>query len=253
MLDTPPDPRPLDERYARAYVEVLLPVERADVFLAQRFEEGKRWRSVLDRAGAGDGLVLDIGAGSGAVALANAAGGRRVVTLDSVWNESARLSHLRAGATFRHVIGEAERLPFRDEAFEAIVCLETVEHFADAKAAGREASRVLRRNGQIVLITPARLAWIFRPDPHFHIRFLLLFPPRLQRAIAARRGFGQPHHFVDRIYTSARQVARLFPGTKIERVLTRSRMPKRWFWDALLLRKEIRNQKENQKPEEGSG
>lgn len=237
VLDAPAPDVPLDATYARAYADALLDVERSDIFLAARYEEGKRWRAVLDRVGVGNGLVLDIGSGTGAVALANAAGGRRVVTLDFVWNESARLAHRRAGAMYRHVIADAAALPFRDDAFEALVCLETVEHFPDAAAAGRESSRVLRGGGQIVLITPARLAWIFRPDPHFQIRFLLLFPPRWQRRIAARRGFDQPYHFVDRIYSTSKQIEALYPGCSIERVMTRSRLPKRLFWDALVLRK----------------
>lgn len=237
VLDPPPQELTRDSAYERAYSAALLPSQREDAFLEARYREGKRWRAVLDRVGVGAGPVLDIGSGTGAVALANAAGGRRVFTADFVWNEPARLAHAAAGALYRHVIADAARLPFRDESFEAITCLESVEHFRDAAAVGRESSRVLRPGGRIVLITPARLAWIFRPDPHFQIRFLLLFPPRLQRLIAARRGFDQPHHFVDRIYTSTRQIEALYPGCSIERVMTRSRLPKRFFWDALLLRK----------------
>ncbi|HVR41705.1 MAG TPA: class I SAM-dependent methyltransferase, partial [Thermoanaerobaculia bacterium] len=202
-----------------------------------RYEEGRRWRGVLERAGVGHGPVLDLGAGSGAVALANAAADRRFVTLDFLWNETARLSHRRAGATFRHVIGDAAHLPFRDGVFEAIVSLETVEHLPDAATAGRETSRVLRNGGCIVLTTPPRLRWLLRGDPHFGIRLLLLFPPSIQRRIAARRGFDQAHHFVDRIYTSVAQLARLFPDCRVERVLARTRLPKRWFFDAVILRK----------------
>ncbi|HWW59953.1 MAG TPA: class I SAM-dependent methyltransferase [Thermoanaerobaculia bacterium] len=236
-LDPPVVDQPLDSPYANAYASALTLEERADAFASARFEEGRRWRGVLDRAAVGTGPVLDLGAGSGAVALANAAGGRRFVTLDFLWNETARIAHERAGAPFRHVIGDAAHLPFRDGAFEAIVSLETVEHLPDVIAAGRETSRVLRDGGCIVMTTPPRLRWLLRGDPHFGIRFLLLFPPRIQRSIAARRGFDQPHHYVDRIYASVPQLARLFPRCRIERIMNRTRLPGRWFFDAVLLRK----------------
>lgn len=237
-LDPPVVERPLDLAYAKAYTSAMTPDEREDAFASARFEEGRRWCGVLDRAGVGDGPVLDLGAGSGAVALANAAGGRRFVTLDFLWNETARIAHARAGAMFRHVIGDAARLPFHDDAFEAIVSLETVEHLPDAVTAGRETVRVLRASGCVVLTTPPRLRWMLRGDPHFGIRFLLLFPPRLQRWLAARRGFDQPHHHVDRIYTSVPQLARLFPGCRIERIMNRTRWPGRWFFDAVMFRKQ---------------
>ncbi len=237
VLDAPVPEVPRDRSYEMAYADALPPPWREDAFLTARYAEGKRWRAVLDRIGVGGGPVLDIGAGTGAVALANAAAGRRMFTVDFVWNETARLAHAAAGAVFRHVIADANHLPFRDQSFEAIVCLEAIEHFSDAAAAGEESSRVLQSGGRLLLITPSRLAWVLRPDPHFGIRFLLLFPPPLQQWIAARRGFDQPHHFVDRIYTSARQIERLYPGCSIERVMTRSRLPKRFFWDAIVLRR----------------
>ena len=237
-LDAPVVPLPRDAAFEQAYAESLLPFESSDPFLAARYREGARWRQVLDRAGVRESRVLDIGSGSGAVGMAIGAGSNRAFTTDFIWNETARVAHRRAAAPYRHVIADAAALPFRDGAFDAVVCLEAIEHFPDAPAAGAEASRVLRGGGAIVLITPARLAWLFRPDPHFAIRGLLIFPPAIQRAIAARRGFGQPHHFVDRIYTSSKQLERLFPRCRVARTMTRARLPKRFFWDALLLRKD---------------
>jgi SAM-dependent methyltransferase len=191
----------------------------------------------MEKAEATKGIVLDLGSGSGGVTLALAAGGYRVVSVDYGWSETGRLAHKRSGVRYRHVVADAAHLPFRTAAFGSIICIDTIEHFPNAPAAGREASRVLRSEGQIVMTTPARLGWIFRRDPHFNIRFLLLFPPAIQRRIAARRGFGAPHHFVDQIYTDARTLERLFPGCRITRTLKRSRLPARWFWEALILRK----------------
>jgi SAM-dependent methyltransferase len=236
-IDDPPARVPFDDRYAAAYASALRPAESADVFVAARYEEGRRWRALLDRAGVDGGPVLDVGSGSGAVGLAVSAGGRVVVSTDVLWNETARLAHRTAGAKYRHVIADAAALPFRDGSFAAVLCLETIEHFPNRDASGAEVSRTLRDGGLLLVITPPRLRFLLRGDPHFGIRGLLVFPASLQRAIAARRGFAGPHHFVDRIYTSVAQIARVFPRCRIERVLSRSRMPKRWFWDAVVLRK----------------
>jgi SAM-dependent methyltransferase len=236
-LDAPIQPTPLDPLYHEAYLSSLNAAERSDAFAAARYDDARRWRGVLDRAGVSDGLVLDLASGSGGGALALAAGGRRIVTIDCLWNETARSAYRRCGASYRHVIGDAAALPFRDASFAAVACLDSFEHFARPGAAAAEASRVVRSGGRIFIETPARLAWLFRRDPHFGIRFLLLLPSAAQRRVAAWRGFDQPHHYVDRIYTSAARLEQLFPACRIERTLTRSRLPRRWFWDALILRK----------------
>jgi len=228
ILDSPPAPLPEDAEIEAHYQSLI---DRSDSFREARYREGIRWRGVLRHFVDSPARVLDLGAGDGAIELALNAGHFRTTSVDREWNTVAP----RLGV--RRVIADAAFLPFRDATFDAVICLETIEHFTNARAACAEGSRVLRDEGRVVLITPSRLAWIFRRDPHFGIRFLLMLPSAMQRRIAARRGFDQPHHFVDRIYTSAASIAKLFPHCEIEHTMTRSRLPKRWFWDALVLRK----------------
>lgn len=218
---------------------------REAAFLGARYREGMRWRSVLRRLLAGPCppvgaryRVLDVGGGNGAVELALAADpGLVPVSVDRLWNASAGAVHRRAETPFRRVVAEAHRLPFRPAAFDAVLSLETVEHLERPKEAGREAVRVLRPGAPILLTTPPRLRYALRPDPHFGLRGLALLPAGWQRSRAARHGFTGPHHYVHRLYGSAAQVARLFPGSRLGRVLSRSRAPGRWFWDALVLTK----------------
>jgi|SRR6185369_10789396 len=231
VLDAAPVLLPADAAIETRYQSLI---DRNDAFREARYREGIRWRGVLRHFVAPPARVLDLGAGDGAIELALNTGGYLTTSVDREWNTVAP----RLGV--RRVIADAGALPFRDTTFDAVVCLETIEHFTDARSACAEGGRVLREGGRVVLITPPRLAWIFRRDPHFGIRFLLMLPSSMQRRVAARRGFDQPHHFVDRIYTSAAAIAKLFPRCRIEQTMRRSRLPKRWFWEALVLRKSVR-------------
>jgi SAM-dependent methyltransferase len=240
ILDAAAGLVPGDEENETRYQALI---DRDDSFREARYREGRRWRGVLHHFVAPPARVLDLGAGDGAIELALNAGQYVTTSVDREWNTVAP----RLGV--RRVIADAGALPFREATFDALICLETIEHFTDARAACAEGARVLREGGRVVLITPPRLRWIFRPDPHFGIRFLLMLPSSMQRRIAARRGFDQPHHFVDRIYTSATSIAKLFPGCRIEHTMMRSRLPKRWFWEAIVLRKQ-KPEAANQKPED---
>lgn len=251
LLDAELCSYPADAGFARAYEREVTtaaggPGEAA--FLEARFREGVRWREVLLRLLAeqestprarGRHRVLDLGAGNGAIELALAACPDLLpVSVDRLWNDEARRIHRRASVPFRRVVAEATALPFRDAAFDAALSLETLEHLAEPVTAGRETVRVLRSGAPILLTTPPRWRYALRPDPHFGLRGLALRSLEAQRRIAARHGFDGPHHYVDRLYGSTRQIARLFPGFQVVRVLTRSRAPRKWLWDALVLRSE---------------
>lgn len=251
LLDAEPRSYPADTAFARAYEREVKtaaggPGEAA--FLEARFREGVRWREVLLRLLAeqerspparGRHRVLDLGAGNGAIELALAASPDLLpFSVDRLWNEEARRIHRRADMPFRRIVAEAPALPFRDAAFDAALSLETLEHLAEPATAGREAARVLWSGAPILLTTPSRWRYALRPDPHFGLRGLALRSPEGQRRTAARHGFDGPHHYVHRLYGSTRQIARLFPGFRVVRVLTRSRAPRKWLWDALVLRRE---------------
>jgi SAM-dependent methyltransferase len=225
LLDAELTVLPRDEANARAYREYE---PDSDPFVAARYDEGRRWRHVL--AAYTTGRVLDVGAGNGAIELALAADQRfSVVSVETMWNESARRMRLR------RVIADATALPFRDGAFDAVLSLETIEHLVHPREAGAETCRVLRDRGVILLTTPPKWRYAFRRDPHFGIRGLVAMPPSLQRRIAASHGFREGHHYVDRIYRSVPQIARLFPCARVRDVLARSRAPRRWYWDAVVL------------------
>jgi SAM-dependent methyltransferase len=227
LLDVPrtvPADAAREQQYLAAIGE-----ERRDPFLASRYSEGIRWRGVLAAYLPPPARLLDIGAGNGAVELAMATGGYSAVSVDTEWNATARA----LGA--RRVIADATALPFRERSFDAVLLLEAVEHLPRPAQVSAQAAGVLRTGGCVLVTTPPRWRFALRGDPHFGIPLLLLLPPSLQRAVAARHGFGQRHHYVARIYSSAPQVVRALAPLRLRAVLSRSRAPLRWFWDALLL------------------
>jgi SAM-dependent methyltransferase len=229
-----------DAAYANAYSDLLSAEEQlTDDFIRLRYEEGRRWRGVVRHyAGDAKALVLDVGGGNGAVELAFEADDQfQVVSIEALWNDSARQLGRLTGAPMRRVIGDAARLPFREAAFDIVTCLETIEHLTDAARTAAELARVTHRGSVLLLTTPPRWRYAFRPDPHFGIRSLALLPARYQRSVAAARGFSEPQHYVDRLYGSMRQITALFRDFALGEVLSRSRAPRRWFWDAVVLRR----------------
>lgn len=60
-----------------------------------------------------------------------------------------RLIHIAASAS--------EALPFANDTFHVVLLHEVIEHVADDRATIREASRVLKRNGRMLVFAPNRL------------------------------------------------------------------------------------------------
>jgi SAM-dependent methyltransferase len=242
LLDSPPVDERLDHDYQTAYVASTS--DSAGDFVRHRFAEGLRWRNVVTAyvpEGRHRTRVLDVGAGNGAVELAFSASPRfSVSSIEFLWNADAVNVHRAAGAPLRRSIADARQLPYKTASIDAVLYLETIEHVTDPAAVGNEISRVLRDDGIVLLTTPPRWRYAFQPDPHFNIRGLVLLPHSFQRAIARWSGYSSAEHYVDRLYSSVPQIARRFPDCEVLAVLSRSRAPKRWFWDAIVLRRRPR-------------
>jgi SAM-dependent methyltransferase len=101
---------------------------------------------------AGAESVLDLGCGEGQIArLAVAGGAAPAIGVDG---SAAQIEEAvrRAGGP-AYVRGRAERLPFPDSSFDAIVTCLVLEHLADLDAALDEVARVLAPGGRFVLFT----------------------------------------------------------------------------------------------------
>ena len=97
--------------------------------------------------------VLDLGCGDGMFTWILATRGARAVGID-IDRRMLRAAAARAagaGVRSRFVEGRVERLPFRDGAFDVVVAVTVLCLVDDVHAAAREAVRVLRPGGRLVI------------------------------------------------------------------------------------------------------
>ena len=122
-------------------------------------ETDKRFRPVhealLDRSGVVDGQsVLDIGTGTGAIAIAaaHAVGEGGDVTGIDISDEMLRVAESRlieeTNIMFRK--GSAEEIPAVDNAFDVVLASLSMMYVIDRAAAAREIARVLKPGGRFV-------------------------------------------------------------------------------------------------------
>lgn len=98
------------------------------------------------------GRLLDVGCGAGSVADLARASFQRVCGCDLSIHALRRAS-LR-GMAVACVDLNAGVLPYRDNSFDCVTCLEVLEHVVDPLRLLKEVRRVLRPQGRLVLTTP---------------------------------------------------------------------------------------------------
>jgi ubiquinone/menaquinone biosynthesis C-methylase UbiE len=98
--------------------------------------------------------ILDVGAGTGHLALPLSARGFDVVAVEPAEAMLARLRDAAAtlGTRVTSIHAAAETLPLEDRSADLIVVADAV-HFIDAELGGRELARVLRPGGAMAIIT----------------------------------------------------------------------------------------------------
>ena len=72
-----------------------------------------------------------------------------------------------------HIIATAERLPFDEGAFDAVICSEVLEHTRDPRVVVAEASRVLKPGGRLLIAVP--FLYQIHASPHDFGRYTDFF------------------------------------------------------------------------------
>jgi SAM-dependent methyltransferase len=106
---------------------------------------------------------------------------------------------LDGGGPASACVASACALPFPDQAFDAVICSEVLEHVPDHRAAARELARVLKPRGTAVVSVPAyfpeRVCWSlsksYRAMAGGHVR---IYRERALKALLEEAGF----HIADR-------------------------------------------------------
>lgn len=103
-----------------------------------------------------EGLVLDIGGGTGRVAKVLSQIQNDIIVLDS---SLAMLRMAKNHHTVKPLCGNAEQLPFRSNYFERVMMIDSFHHLADHRIALNEAWRVLKPEGLLILQEPDIEQW----------------------------------------------------------------------------------------------
>ncbi len=99
--------------------------------------------------------VLDLGCAGGFMAEALAARGAQVTGIDPADGAiAAARAHARAqGLRIGYDVGVGEALPYDDASFDAVVCVDVLEHVADLHKVLAEVARSLRHGGMFLFDT----------------------------------------------------------------------------------------------------
>jgi len=153
-------------------------VDPADYFLAAR--QGSRAEKTFHGARLGlltsavataNKRVLDVGCGTGFLAVPLAKGGAQVTGIDLSDRHIGTLAgHAQEqGVTVTGVVGSAAELPFEDESFDVVYLASVVHLVSEPGPLLREAERVCRRDGALVVAGP----WRFHPKSIKAVKRLL--------------------------------------------------------------------------------
>jgi len=113
-------------------------------------------------AGSPSGIVLDLGCGTGSAGAAFHASGATVVGAD-LSPACLDVARTRLDAVVRC---NASHLPFRDDAFDAVIARGALHHLERPEEALAEAKRVMRPGATLLVLDPREFKWL-EPIKHF--------------------------------------------------------------------------------------
>ena len=134
--------------------------------LFQRFWHGKRFAAVSSMIEPVSGQILDVGCNSCTFTaiVSRKSGASRTCGIDT--SKSAIRYAIEKKEGFHLFLGDSEHLPFQDSSFDAIFCLEALEHMVEPDKALLEIRRCLKDEGYSIILVPIetfvfRFIWFF--------------------------------------------------------------------------------------------
>ncbi len=129
-----------------AYVSQFRPDDASNPFAAPYAR--KRDAVIASVAGA-DRQVLDVGGGMGRMAVPLSK--RHFVTLTDISEQMLDLARVHESPRLRLQQADARRLPFADGSFDYELCIDVLPHIPEPSEAIREAHRVLKDGGRLIV------------------------------------------------------------------------------------------------------
>jgi 2-polyprenyl-3-methyl-5-hydroxy-6-metoxy-1,4-benzoquinol methylase len=128
------------------------------------------------------GKVLDVGGSAGTLheKLMKKIDEKNVISLD------IEIIAVRTN----QVIGDGQKMPFRNNSFNSILAGELIEHIEDPEKFLNECWRVLENNGVLALSTPNKKSWLNRTAKSYEMPLhLSLFSPEELKKLLKKTGF----------------------------------------------------------------
>lgn len=136
--------------------------------LFQKFWHYRRFRNIGKLIEPTGGKILDIGCADGTMTkfILERSGAELVVGIDVLQSSVDYARKRFKGKKLKFLVADAGKLPFQNNEFDAVFCLDSIEHFFDPEKVVREIRRVLKKNGYLVILVHTnnplfRIIWFF--------------------------------------------------------------------------------------------
>lgn len=131
----------------------------------QRYWHRKRCTVLRQLVGEVNSVLLDIGCNGGFLTskIAEQAGNADIVVLDL---DRDSVAHACRSYSLAGLVADGCRLPFKNDSFDLITCLEVLEHVPEPGQIVEESFRCLKKGGRLIVLVPNstllfRLIWFF--------------------------------------------------------------------------------------------